>query len=247
MSSRVLRLREAAVSQAQAKGCTSVDLPLTPALDRLLGTQLSSERDVLLAKALIGRTLFPVGQHDDWQVALALTGRGDGKTTLADLILSLCDTFVAASVHSVRTSARLLAKAAVADLLVVYTCETDGSVVIDDASLEACIVGALPPCVPPAELTTDAAGSAREWTTPTLIVGNIPCRDMPRAAWTTRLAVIPFTRALPLEHLDSTLATKLHAELPQILFTCALAYIRLCAHQGTRRWSSFAPPHFCAP
>ena len=246
MSSRVLRLREAAILQAQHKGSASVDLPLTPALDRLLGTQLSSERNVLLAKALIGRTLFPTGQHDDWQVALALTGSGNGKTTLADLIQSFCGSFVAASVHSVRTSARLLTKAATADLLVVYMSRMD-AVVIDDDSLNACIAGRMPRGVDPAELAMDGAAPAHQWTTPTLIVGSVSCRGTPRAWWTRRLAVIPFTKALPLHDQDASLAAKLQAELPQIMFTCALTYIRLCALHGAQHWNAFAPPHLCAP
>lgn len=65
----------------------------TPLLNRVLDLQFSREvGDVLLA--LIGRAMFDIGKHDDWNVLVFLVGPGNGKTVILDMIKNLLNRFI---------------------------------------------------------------------------------------------------------------------------------------------------------
>lgn len=64
----------------------------TPLLNQVLDLQFSREvGDVLLA--LIGRAMFNIGKHDDWNILLFLVGHGSGKSLILDMIKNLLNRF----------------------------------------------------------------------------------------------------------------------------------------------------------
>lgn len=202
----------------------------TPAWDTITDAQKWDKPTCLFFRALLGRTVFNIGQKDGWQLLLVMWGTpGVGKSVVLDKWRQIYD-----EVH-------------------VGTMMSDVEQTFSDGHLMDTFIQILPdlvknkgnqPALNEHRWKSYATGESvtcfykgkkpvtKKWNSNTVIATNFvpPWSD---AAFVRRLAI--FLMEHPVPHGDATLEKRCHAELPLFLVSCLLAY-----ELTTRLFGSFA-------
>jgi energy-coupling factor transporter ATP-binding protein EcfA2 len=217
----------------------------TPTMDKIFETQGLHNKDapdtppekelMRWLYALIGRMLFPVGAHDNWEIMLLLLGQaGTGKSTILKLLQMIFEQ-TDVGIMSNRGE-EIFGLETLADTYMCIIFEIRRNWNIDQAVWQSMVSGesvSIPRKGLPA--------LAKVWTAPLAGAAN----ELPRfpdssGAFSRRIACIEFTEIV---EADTSMLRKLKLEMPLILQKCVGAYLDL-AGKSTRGFFDICPQYF---
>jgi hypothetical protein len=190
----------------------------TPHFESILDYQNLPEHAKKMLYVMIGRLIYPVGEHDDFQVALFLKGvAGTGKSTIIELVAQF---FEACDVGAL--SSEVETKFGLAPLVDKFLCvcpEVKENFKLSQADLQTMIAGER---MSISKKYKDAATVPR-WRVPLFLGGNeLANWEDAAGSMARRLVFVQFDRVV--EDVDGSLKTKLRDELGVFLRKCNEAY-----------------------
>ena len=219
----------------------------TPCLDKILDAQqLGEGPDGPNVKswicALLGRMLYDVGQHDDWQLAPFIKGvAGTGKSTLLRLMREFyANEDVGVMSNNIEGTFGL---AALYKKLIVLCFEMRADFGLDQAELQSLMSGE-PMSI---KVKFKTAIPCLIWTAPIAAAGNMTADwGDSSGAMTRRWALIEFP--IPITKGDPKLMQNLRRELPAVLAKCNRCYLeKLRLHAHMNPWDRRDGQPICLP
>jgi phage/plasmid-associated DNA primase len=208
------------------------DIP-TVKFDKIFKHQGFTEDTMRLVYQMIGRLLYNVGEHDDFQVCLFFKGvAGCGKSTVAQIIQ---DWFPAKFVSTI--SANMEDKFGLAGIYNTYLCvcsEVTKKFPLDRGVWQSMVTGE---SVTVPRKYGDAFDGP--WKVPLAMFGNeCPQYEDKSGSVIRRMATFSMRRTVDPKDMDSTLLTTLRQNVAPLLVKCNRAYRELAREYGTKSfWS----------
>ena len=189
---------------------------------------------------MVGRCFYPIGKHDNWQVAIFMLGdAGTGKGTISDLIKHM---FPANSTGAITATTEktfglepLFQKRAI----IVPDLPKHFSTIVNQSDFQSMCSGE---GVSVARKNKTAVTN-RNWTVPLIFGANyLPDYNDNSGSVSRRLVVFPFVKLI--EERNTVLKDEiLEKELVSVLVRCLTAYRRTVAqHRGADFWNKIASP-----
>lgn len=208
----------------------------TPTMDRVMDTQRLPPDVKRVYYAMLGRALFNMGEVDDWQVFLYVSGiPGSGKTTILKFVSSFYQPADTGSISN-----NMERQFGWSMLYTKYICIADDikqDSTMDDATVQTMVSGA------PLSMPVKGKDAITDVWKPSILMAS---NHMPRDTGTGAIA----RRALVVEYMQKVYATdtglpqRFRSELPAALFKCLWAYRNLIHRAGTRDIWSVVPAYF---
>jgi hypothetical protein len=219
-----------------------IDLPFappstpTPLFDGVISKQFSPEVAGTLM-VLLGRLMFPVGTHDNWQVLPWLVGTaGTGKSVVQDVVSAMFSTSATSSLTSNQEQTFGLDGKYSSHVMIGRDLPRKMSSVLSQEMLQ-CMVSGERVCVP----RKNQIALEVRWTVPLLFASNsLPDYADSNGQIVRRL--VPFMFRTPVHEPDPTLLQRILAsELPAIVSKTLSVYLDAVRQHGRRNFWSWCP------
>lgn len=212
----------------------------TPNMDKILDTQSFTPDVKRWVYVFIGRMLYDLNEHDDWQVIPFLKGvGGTGKSTL---INEVCGQFYPKHDIGILSNniERKFGLSALVGKLMFLAPEVKEDLQLEQAEFQSIVVGEDVQIA-----TKHETGRSIGWTIPGMLAGN----EMPgwvdnSGSIARRVVIFFFGNAVPATQGDTELKRKLKAELPMSLQKCNRAYIEAVSEVGSNNIWLHLPKYF---
>jgi hypothetical protein len=201
----------------------------TPATDLLLDTQLeachNSKEESAAAKswiyAFLGRTLFPVGARDSWNVLPVVTGEGDGKTEFVQVVRSFFNEHDVVDVGSWSDSAT---ERVVESSVKVWTCSIENISRHEWTGVSTSLLPIISGDTVTVGHKHGAPTSAKATAPGIMEARHLPSSWIASTGLTRRIVKIAFTQTIDPTKRDGDLRHKLAQEMPTVMCRAASAY-----------------------
>lgn len=212
------------------------DLP-TPTFSQILNDQNLPPPAQIMLFILLGRVMYKVGEHDDWQVSPFIRGIANtGKSTILKII---CQWFLPENVgvltgkmESVFWGQSLYNKS----IIVCY--EAKEQMTVDQATFQSAISGES------INIAIKNKGALMvKWTTPIVIAGNVLPKWLDQTGGMTR-RIILFEFDQPIKKPNTDLFSKLSEEMGNIILKCNLAYVKAIIDHKNQAISEWMDNYF---
>jgi hypothetical protein len=214
----------------------------TPNLDKVLDVQEFTQEVRAWCFVNLGRMVYEVGQHDNWQVIPFLKGKGGcGKSTIINEVVGR---FYHAT-HTGILSNNVQAQFALASI---YTCkkllfcapEIKADWKLEQAEFQSMVSGELLGV----NIKHQEAAEVK-WRVPGILGGNeVPGWIDNSGSIARRVMIFDFVKAVPKDKCDTRLSQKLAGEMAAILMKCTRAYHEAVARVGDDNIWNHLPKYF---
>jgi hypothetical protein len=192
------------------------DVP-TPAFESIFQYQEIPEEVIHWIYIFVGRMLYNVGEHDDWQIALFVKGQaGTGKSTLLNVVKKF---FYDADVGILSNNIeKKFGLETLYEKLAIFCFEVKANFQMEQSDLQSAISGEdmnIP--------RKNRVPISIKWNAPCMFAGNEmgPWIDA-SGSMARRFAMVEFTKRVKVA--DNDLKNKIDAELATLLYKCNYAY-----------------------
>jgi hypothetical protein len=200
--------------------CDFFDIP-TPAFSSIFDHQDIPEDAQRYIFAILGRCLFPLNEHDNWQIIPFFRGKaGTGKSTILEHVMAKM--FASEDVAFIADECQGFSLSGAVGRRLWIVPEVTARFRLSQADFQQLVSGGA------LEVRVKHKDSiiVNKWTVPGLMAGNQLPLSMSNnsGSLTRRFNVIPFNRSIDLRDQDAALPSKLGSEMAAIMVKIARAY-----------------------
>lgn len=222
----------------------TLDIP-TPCLDKILTHQNYTKEDgggenLTAVNGLLGRTIYNVGEMDNWQIVPFFIGiAGAGKS---EILLAFRNFYATEDIGTLSNNIEgIFGAAYLNDKFVVYATEVKRDFRLDQALFQSMISGegCSMPCKGTDPIVVD------RWTAPLVLAGNEIMRMSDNSgSIARRIAAIYFNVPVPVEDRDDSIAKKIGGELAAMLIKSNRCYHQMIREYAGRTFWDACPEMF---
>lgn len=216
------------------QGCSHIP---TPRLEKILLDQKLPLGAIRLFYVVLGRMLFPLGTHDDWQIIPFVKGRaGTGKGTLCKIISMFYDPADVAWLNN--SQEKMFGLEAMVDKFIFLGPEIKSNFGMEQAIFQQIVSGEHVSIARKYKMAVTV-----EWRLPGFLVGNeVPSWQDNSGSITRRILLFEFMQKIDVLH--NNLFAEIREELPTIIYKSRNMYLHYVDECGDADFWSKAPHYF---
>ena len=201
----------------------------TPLFDSVFLHQDFDPDTLGLVYAMLGRLLYPVGMHDQWQVVPFFKGvAGCGKSTVAAVVSHWFPPKFVSTITN--TMEQTFGLAAIVDTYVCLCTEVTSKFPLNRGVWQSMVTGEQ---IPVPRKYRDPID--QQWDVPLAMFGNeLPPFDDKSGSVHRRMAVFAMRKAVDASKVDPTIQSRLRADVGRLLVKCNRAYREMAHDHGHR-------------